>query len=310
MRALAMTGIETASTIESIMSGSDIRATPPSRRMSAGTRSSAMTATAPASSAIRACSGSTTSMMTPPLSMSARPRLTRVVPVRMVDSWALAAGTAVSLMWCSSGDGGGRPQGTARVPGLRGGSRAVRRPRAGSVRDRRQGVRKVQPGPSRLERERRTVGSQQLDRRGRGRLAVARLEALAVAQHERRRVREHHVGLRAGAAVAVGGTEVVERVDDHDVVGADLAGSCRTEGLPVLLPPVHTGIGLVGPGRPERARHGDRDGRPGVRAPLEVLRAGQRSVRNLLVEDPRQAVEGLGAALADALDGGGDVEVE
>ena len=36
-----------------------------------------MTATAPASSAILACSGSTTSMITPPLSISARPRFTR-----------------------------------------------------------------------------------------------------------------------------------------------------------------------------------------------------------------------------------------
>src|SRR3954465_4482967 len=57
-----------------------MRATPPSRRMSAGTRSSAMTAQAPASSAIFACSASTTSMMTPPLSISARPLLTRMVP--------------------------------------------------------------------------------------------------------------------------------------------------------------------------------------------------------------------------------------
>jgi hypothetical protein len=56
MRALAMTGIDTASTMPSIISGSLIRATPPSLRMSAGTRSSAMTATAPASSAMRACS--------------------------------------------------------------------------------------------------------------------------------------------------------------------------------------------------------------------------------------------------------------
>src|SRR5438067_5346897 len=63
------------------MSGSLIRATPPWARMSAGTRSSAMTATAPASSAIFACSGVTTSMITPPLSMSAIPRLTRAVPV-------------------------------------------------------------------------------------------------------------------------------------------------------------------------------------------------------------------------------------
>ena len=39
-----------------------------------------MTATAPASSAILACSGVTTSMITPPLSISAIPRLTRAVP--------------------------------------------------------------------------------------------------------------------------------------------------------------------------------------------------------------------------------------
>src|SRR5512134_3231738 len=67
--------------IPSIMSGSLIRETPPWARMSAGTRSRAMTATAPASSAIFACSGVTTSMMTPPLSISAMPRLTRGVPV-------------------------------------------------------------------------------------------------------------------------------------------------------------------------------------------------------------------------------------
>ena len=81
MRALAMTGIETALMMPSIMSGSLIRDTPPSARMSAGTRSSAITATAPASSAILACSAVTTSMMTPPLSISAMPRLTRAVPV-------------------------------------------------------------------------------------------------------------------------------------------------------------------------------------------------------------------------------------
>ncbi len=56
-----------------------MRATPPSRRMSAGTRSSAITATAPASSAMRACSASTTSMITPPLSISASPVLSRGV---------------------------------------------------------------------------------------------------------------------------------------------------------------------------------------------------------------------------------------
>src|SRR5689334_24658959 len=76
-----MTGMETALMTWSIMSGSLIRATPPWARMSAGTRSSAITATAPASSAIFAWSGVTTSMITPPLSISAMPRLTRVVPV-------------------------------------------------------------------------------------------------------------------------------------------------------------------------------------------------------------------------------------
>src|SRR5580704_17376150 len=76
MRAFAITGIVTASWIPLIISGSDMRATPPSRRMSAGTRSSAITAVAPASSAIFACSGVTTSMITPPLSISARPDLT------------------------------------------------------------------------------------------------------------------------------------------------------------------------------------------------------------------------------------------
>src|SRR5690606_18004704 len=80
MRAFAITGIETAEMIPSIMSGSLMRDTPPCARMSAGTRSSAITATAPASSAILACSGVTTSMITPPLSISAMPRLTRAVP--------------------------------------------------------------------------------------------------------------------------------------------------------------------------------------------------------------------------------------
>src|SRR3954471_7693771 len=59
--------------------GLAIRATPPAARMSAGTRSRAITAQAPASSAIRACSAVVTSMITPPLSISARPRLTRNV---------------------------------------------------------------------------------------------------------------------------------------------------------------------------------------------------------------------------------------
>src|ERR1700722_2197379 len=81
MRALAMTGIVTAAMISLIKPTSLMRATPPSRRMSDGTRSRAMTATAPASSAIFACSGVTTSMITPPLSISARPPLTRTPPV-------------------------------------------------------------------------------------------------------------------------------------------------------------------------------------------------------------------------------------
>ena len=93
MRALAITGMVTTSLMPSIISGSDMRATPPSRRMSDGTRSSAITATAPASSAIFACSGSTTSMMTPPLSISARPRFTRVVPV----SWLMGRGAASAM---------------------------------------------------------------------------------------------------------------------------------------------------------------------------------------------------------------------
>src|SRR5216683_2243999 len=71
-----MTGIVTDSMIERISVGSDIRATPPSLRMSAGTRSRAMTAHAPASWAIRACSGVTTSMITPPFSIWASPALT------------------------------------------------------------------------------------------------------------------------------------------------------------------------------------------------------------------------------------------
>ena len=54
--------------------------------MSAGTRSNAMTATAPAPSAMRACSGVTTSMITPPLSISAMPRLTRAVPVWLLPT--------------------------------------------------------------------------------------------------------------------------------------------------------------------------------------------------------------------------------
>ena len=53
--AFAMTGIVTVSIISLIILGSLILATPPCDRMSAGTRSRAMTAEAPASSAMRAC---------------------------------------------------------------------------------------------------------------------------------------------------------------------------------------------------------------------------------------------------------------
>src|SRR5258707_1279452 len=85
-----MTGMDTASMIPVIIAGSDMRATPPALRMSAGTRSRAMTATAPASSAILAWSAVTTSMMTPPLSIWARPRLAVQVPVS--GEWPLVVG--------------------------------------------------------------------------------------------------------------------------------------------------------------------------------------------------------------------------
>src|SRR2546423_7216586 len=68
-----------------------MRATPPWARMSAGTRSSAMTATAPASSAIRDCSAVVTSMITPPFSISARPPLTRIVPISVTSAIILEA---------------------------------------------------------------------------------------------------------------------------------------------------------------------------------------------------------------------------
>src|SRR5262245_24990579 len=77
MRALAITGMVTAFWISWIFFTGDMRATPPSRRMSEGTRSSAITEAAPASSAILACSSLVTSMMTPPLSISARPMCLR-----------------------------------------------------------------------------------------------------------------------------------------------------------------------------------------------------------------------------------------
>src|SRR4051794_8692455 len=76
----------TASLISSIFVGSAILATPPAARMSAGTRSSAITAAAPVDSATRAWSAVTTSMITPPLSISARPALTRNVAVSRIGT--------------------------------------------------------------------------------------------------------------------------------------------------------------------------------------------------------------------------------
>src|SRR5215467_639161 len=63
--------------ISRIFLGLAMRATPPSTRICAGTRSRAITETAPAFSAISAWRASVTSMMTPPLSISARPVLRR-----------------------------------------------------------------------------------------------------------------------------------------------------------------------------------------------------------------------------------------
>src|SRR5512144_2198553 len=83
MRHLAITGMVTAFWISLILVTGDMRATPPSLRMSDGTRSSAITATAPASSAILACSALVTSMMTPPFSISASPTFSLGVPLSM-----------------------------------------------------------------------------------------------------------------------------------------------------------------------------------------------------------------------------------
>src|SRR5687768_4380531 len=127
MRALAIAGTVTAAWMASIMAGSLMRATPPSRRMSAGTRSRAMTATAPASSAMRACSALTTSMMTPPLSISARPRFTLAVPeVRLPVVWlsGMAAILPPSSIGprriASSAEGDGGAGGLEMDPGLTG----------------------------------------------------------------------------------------------------------------------------------------------------------------------------------------------
>src|ERR1700734_502718 len=97
MRHLAITGIETVAIISRIFLGEAIRATPPSARICAGTRSSAITATAPAFSAMEACSALVTSIITPPFSISARPVLRRrlvLLPLfcDMVDSFLRTSG--------------------------------------------------------------------------------------------------------------------------------------------------------------------------------------------------------------------------
>src|SRR5262245_55253786 len=90
MRAFAMTGMVTEAQISSISSTRDMRATPPAARMSLGTRSRAITATAPASSAMRACSAVTTSMITPPLSICASPALVVQVDVSIITRSSVA----------------------------------------------------------------------------------------------------------------------------------------------------------------------------------------------------------------------------
>src|SRR5579864_1265668 len=90
MRHLAMTGIDTAAMISRIFFGLAMRATPPSARICAGTRSRAITETAPAFSAMTACSAFVTSMMTPPLSISARPVLRRREVVLLPLFWDMS----------------------------------------------------------------------------------------------------------------------------------------------------------------------------------------------------------------------------
>src|SRR5579872_1869785 len=86
MRAFAITGMLTCCMISRIFPMGAMRATPPSLRISAGTRSRAMTAVAPAFSAITACSALVTSMITPPFSISARPVFKRNVSSRYMQA--------------------------------------------------------------------------------------------------------------------------------------------------------------------------------------------------------------------------------
>src|SRR5450755_602104 len=85
MRHLAITGMSTAAMISRMILGEAMRATPPSARIWAGTRSRAITATAPERSAISAWAAVVTSMITPPFSISARPVFRR----RLVGLWPL-----------------------------------------------------------------------------------------------------------------------------------------------------------------------------------------------------------------------------
>src|SRR5579871_1540485 len=94
IRAFAITGIDTVRMISSILEIEAMRATPPSLRISAGTRSSAITAEAPAFSAILACSALVTSMMTPPFSISASPTFTRNVSL---SKWNIGFSPAILL---------------------------------------------------------------------------------------------------------------------------------------------------------------------------------------------------------------------
>src|SRR4051812_14958447 len=185
----------------SIMSGSDIRETPPWARMSAGTRSSAMTATAPASSAIFACSAVTTSMMTPPLSISAMPRLTRAVPT------SCCSDMRPSLR---RGDGAG-------CRGRQSAGHPVACPPAGSALKGRPLGRKDDPGVAGNQRQRLAVGHLQR-RAGTGRPPRPRaVDALAVPEHR------HGAGADAGGelrrvAVDVGVLRVRHdraELDDH-----------------------------------------------------------------------------------------------
>src|SRR4051794_40804953 len=158
MRALAITGMVTAALMPSIMSGSLMRATPPCTRMSAGTRSRAMTAEAPASSAILACSGVTTSMMTPPLSISASPRLTRKVPVaRGAVGVGWSAMAAILLGWNAGALGADHVFGAGCVALRRFWRRTTksRRP-GGAVRRRADDVRHCPSGASRRRRRRKS----------------------------------------------------------------------------------------------------------------------------------------------------------